>query len=174
MKDHKLLILYEHKLREIGNILYQNKLINEVERLKLFFAENPIKKEVKIKDNKDISTDIYEVEFDVFRKLYPSTKKSLKTEFNNFKKKHKDWKECLNLLMPSLEKEIIYKSELILYNQFCPEWKHLSTWINQRCWEQEFSTDFTKFKIQHDEKNTNNKGASIESIAEVINKHYPR
>jgi hypothetical protein len=76
--------------------------------------------------------------FSAFRKFYPGTKRGDQIEFQNFKK-HKDWKNCINLLLPSLENEIAHKSKLKELGKFCPEWKNLSTWINQRCWESEFS-----------------------------------
>jgi hypothetical protein len=75
--------------------------------------------------------------FDEFRKLYQGTKKGLNTEFETFKK-HKDYKECINLLLPALQKEIEYKQTKKNKGEFVPEWKNLQTWINQRCWEQEF------------------------------------
>ena len=42
------------------------------------------------------------------------------------------------MLLPALEKEIAHKQKLIEAKQFCPEWKNLQTWINQKCWVQEF------------------------------------
>ena len=76
--------------------------------------------------------------FSLFRGRYPGTKRGDQIEFQNFKK-HKDWKNCISLLLPSLENEIAHKSKLKELGKFCPEWKNLSTWINQRCWESEFS-----------------------------------
>ncbi len=73
--------------------------------------------------------------FDRFRQAYPGTKRGLDTEFENFMKKYNE--ETTVLLIPALEKEINHKQKLKDAKQFCPEWKNLSTWINQRCWEQE-------------------------------------
>jgi hypothetical protein len=73
--------------------------------------------------------------FDEFRKLYPGTKRGNATEFENFKKKHKDWQEVIDLLMPSLQSQIEHRAKLQENNQFVPQWKNLQTWINQRCWE---------------------------------------
>jgi hypothetical protein len=78
-------------------------------------------------------SDIY----NSFRKLFEGTKKGNETEFENFKKKHKDWKEVLPLLEPAVKKEIEWRKQK---RDFTPQWKNLSTWINQRCWEQEFET----------------------------------
>ncbi|MGV8095985.1 MAG: Lin1244/Lin1753 domain-containing protein [Mangrovibacterium sp.] len=74
--------------------------------------------------------------FDQFRVEYPGTKRSLKTEFENFLKKNKP--EVVELLLPALNKEKEHRYQLARNKQFAPEWKNLSTWINQRCWEQEF------------------------------------
>jgi len=77
-------------------------------------------------------------EFIEFYNLYPGTK-SKKKDWENFKKKFKtEIKSIIPLLKPNLEKEITYKAKLKELGQFCPEWKILTTWINNRCWEQEF------------------------------------
>ena len=82
--------------------------------------------------------DSLEKEFDKFRRSYPGTKRGLITEFENFKKKHKDWKYVIPLLLPAIEKEIAWHEEKQRKKEFCPEYKMLQTWINKRCWEQEF------------------------------------
>lgn len=76
-------------------------------------------------------------DFEEFRKLYPGTKRGLDTEFANFKKKHKDWNTVLPTLKGILEKQIEVKRNIRANGGFVPEWKHLQTWINQRCWEEE-------------------------------------
>jgi len=77
--------------------------------------------------------------FDIFRKVYPGTKKGNQTEFDNFRDKHKDWKEVLPDLKDLLDCQVNQRAALAAENQFVPPWKHLSTWINQRCWEEEIS-----------------------------------
>ena len=102
------------------------------------------------RNNHGITTDIplenenenekvikYEIIFDNFRKNYPGIKRGLKTEFENYKKKHKDWKEVLNLLFPATDNQIKVRELKRQKHEFVPEWKNLSTWINQRCWEEE-------------------------------------
>ena len=74
--------------------------------------------------------------FEDFRKLYPGDKRGLETEFKNFLKKNKPG--IANLLLPALHKEIEHRNKAQLKNMFVPGWKHLSTWINKKCWEQEF------------------------------------
>lgn len=93
--------------------------------------------EIKTKEKK------YQKEFlifDVFRNLYPGNKRGLETEFNNFQKKHKDWKEVLPELSDLLKCQINQRNLLVSQGQFVPQWKHLQTWINQRCWEENYPT----------------------------------
>ena len=78
--------------------------------------------------------------FEEFRKLYPGTKRGGETEFQNFVKKHQDWQKVLPDLLSLLKTQISQREGLRQANQFVPEWKHLQTWINQRCWEDEYIT----------------------------------
>lgn len=75
--------------------------------------------------------------FDIFRKQYPGTKRGLETEYSNFKKKHKDYRACVYLLLPALRKLIKWRESKKASGQFVPEYANLSTWINQRRWEAE-------------------------------------
>jgi hypothetical protein len=78
--------------------------------------------------------------FELFRKLYPGSKRGLDTEYNNLCKKHDDYKNIIPLLSASLENQINWRTEMIAAKMFVPEWKMLQTWINQRCWEMEKPT----------------------------------
>jgi hypothetical protein len=75
--------------------------------------------------------------FDFFRKQYPGTKNGLEIELSDFLKCNKP--EAVDLLLPALEKEIQYRKRLTEIKQFNPQWKHLCTWINKKCWEQDFA-----------------------------------
>lgn len=75
--------------------------------------------------------------FNAFRVCYPGTKKGAEVEFENFKKKHKDWEQVLPLLSPALTYQIGARAKLKAIPKFVPEWKNLQTWINGRCWEEE-------------------------------------
>ena len=74
--------------------------------------------------------------FDKFRKEYPGTKKGNETEFDNFKKKTSDWEKVLSDLSAILTCQINERMILKKSGQFVACWKNLSTWINQRCWEE--------------------------------------
>ncbi len=99
------------------------------------------------KDNtpKGVESETVEVEtiseeelmFDTFRKAYKGTKRGLQTEFTNFKKKHKDWREVLSILLPSYQAQQTKREQALRQGCFVPQEKNLSTYINQRCWEAE-------------------------------------
>lgn len=99
------------------------------------------------KDNtpKGVESETVEVEtiseeeqmFDKFRRTYRGTKRGLQTEFTNFKKKHKDWREVLVILLPSYQAQQTKREQALRQGCFVPQEKNLSTYINQRCWEAE-------------------------------------
>lgn len=91
-------------------------------------------------DSEGAPTGNAETLFENARQLYPGTKRSNSTEFKDFKS-HKDWKHAAPLLEPAIRREMEYKSGLRTAEKFCPDWKHFKTWINQRCWEQEFPVE---------------------------------
>lgn len=80
-----------------------------------------------------------ELMFDEFRKIYKGNYRGLKTEFENFKKKHKDWKDVLPTLKQTYEKQLAIKEEARSRGCFVPNEKNLSTYLNQRCWEEELN-----------------------------------
>lgn len=90
-------------------------------------------------NNKEsVPAETEELVFDEFRKEYPGTKRGNKTEFDNFKKKHKDWKDILPHLMVKLKYQKEAKKLVAQSGGFVPVWKNLQTWINNRCWEEEY------------------------------------
>ena len=83
----------------------------------------------------------FEIEFEKFRKLYPGVKRGLSTEFGNLKTKHKDWESVIPMLSNAIINEINFHKRKSENGEFVPQYKHLSTWINNRCWEQEFEKE---------------------------------
>jgi hypothetical protein len=76
--------------------------------------------------------------FEEFRKAYLGTKRGLDIEFTNFCKKHKDWRDVLPYLKVNYERQIEAKKSQ--RGSIDPRYeKHLQTYINQRCWEEEIS-----------------------------------
>ena len=74
-------------------------------------------------------------EFEKARKLYPGTKRGGQTEFADFRRKHPDWRDACAVLCAAIEVQIQRRKELIKKREFVPPWKHLKTYLNQRCWE---------------------------------------
>src|SRR5574344_801075 len=80
-----------------------------------------------------------ELTFERFRRAFGGNKRGLDSEFKNFVRRNKDWQSVLPSLMPSLEREKEWRRRCADIGAFCPEWAMLSTWINQRRWEQELA-----------------------------------
>ena len=80
-----------------------------------------------------------EITFERFRRAFGGNKRGLDSEFKNFVRRNKDWQSVLPSLMPSLEREKEWRRRCADIGAFCPEWAMLSTWINQRRWEQELA-----------------------------------
>lgn len=83
------------------------------------------------------SIEEYKRVFNEFRVLFPGSKTGNNTEFLNFTKKHKDWREVLPTLEETVKRQIAYRAHRAKSGAFVPEWKMLKTWINNRCWEEE-------------------------------------
>ena len=86
--------------------------------------------------DKDLSGDSDKMTFDKARKTYPGTKRGLNTEFANFQKKHKDWREVLPDLLPAIGLIQHDRDEKLVRKEFVPAWANFSTWINNRRWEE--------------------------------------
>ena len=91
-----------------------------------------------------------ELIFEEFRLVYKGHRRGLKTEFANFKKKHKDWKEVLPILKETYEKQWAIKEEARNRDCFVPQEKNLSTYLNQRCWEEELNFENNERKYISD------------------------
>lgn len=76
-------------------------------------------------------------QFDTFRKSYPGKKRGNDTEFLNFRKRHKDYRDVLPLLLPAVLEQQKEKNRRKFMREFVAEWPNLQTWINQRRWEEE-------------------------------------
>ncbi len=89
--------------------------------------------------NDKVDDKSLEVKFEEFRKTYPGSKRGFEVEFNDFKKKHKNWREIIPLLIPAVNAQIERRLKMSLVGKFVPEWKNLKTWLNQSCWTEELS-----------------------------------
>ncbi len=79
--------------------------------------------------------------FDQFRIIYPGSKRGLDVEFDNFKKKHPNYNQLMQELIPAIEAQIKQKNKLRSENKFTPEWPHLQTWINNSRWTEEIPVE---------------------------------
>jgi hypothetical protein len=78
--------------------------------------------------------------FDAARQAYPGTRGGLSAEWKNFESRYRaEIETILPLLLPAIEREKAHKAAQKAAGQFVPQWKNFPTWINQRCWEQEFA-----------------------------------
>lgn len=89
------------------------------------------RKEVKVTKDKE-----YILIFDLARKEFYGIKRGLQTEFDNFRKQHRDWKKILPLLLPAIKYQIANRQQLKSKREFVPPPKHFKTWINNSCWEE--------------------------------------
>lgn len=78
-----------------------------------------------------------EQEFEDFRKAYPGRKRGHDTEFQAFKRKHKNWTEIVPLLMPALQRLIEHNEKAQAAGQWTASYANLSTWLYQARWEEE-------------------------------------
>lgn len=77
--------------------------------------------------------------FDDFRRMYPGKKRGLKPEFDNFKRKAgAKWRDIIPMLIPAVERMVAWTERQRAAGQFAPNYKNLTTWINQQCWTEEF------------------------------------
>ena len=99
------------------------------------------KEEKEEKEERFLSGEIETMrsQFDIFRKAYPGVKRGRDIEWENFIKKEKNFQQVVRTLLPALNNEIAHKQALKRQGKFVAEWKHLSTWINAKCWTQEFA-----------------------------------
>jgi hypothetical protein len=105
-----------------------------IKRLSRYASENI--------DSLIVNEDDLKASFEIARKLYPGTKRGLETEFNNLKKKHKDWSVIVPVLFEQILNQISWRRWKNGRKEFVPEWKNLQTWINNRCWEDELEGDW--------------------------------
>ena len=90
-----------------------------------------------IKDIRDKDNKRYAKEFLVFYEKYPIKKAKAKALESWIKLKKTNMLPELTILIESIEQQIKEKEIKISTNSFCPEWKHPTTWLNQKCWEDE-------------------------------------
>ncbi|OJV40853.1 MAG: hypothetical protein BGO29_14900 [Bacteroidales bacterium 36-12] len=114
---------------------------------------------IKVKKNKE---ENIKEEFERFRKFYPGTKGGLNVEFENFRKKNRDYQDVVFLLYPAIEKLLEWRKQKKGSGKFVPEFANLQTWINQRRWEVE---------LESIEKNADIKLYAYNEVVRMIEKN---
>ena len=122
------------------------------------------KKKLSENDNEDDNDIKLKEVFEIFRTNYPGTKKGTDIEFINLTKKHKDWRDVVPNLYDALAYQMNCREQKRTSGGFVPEWKNLSTWINQRCWEEEIATN----NLSNGNNGQKNRGASKHELAEFL------
>jgi len=165
----------EVRQKEQGNREEKNGIFDINGRLKkIEYSEKLTKTEkiqyVKRKESKEF--------FDNCRKLYPGRTKGLEIEFSNFLKKyHKSEWSTFNPITDLIEiKKAIFSQmnerKLIKKHRpdyFIPQWKHFSTWVNNRCWEE--SPDPIMEEIMEEVEADNKKQAEKKRLIEEEEKN---
>lgn len=75
--------------------------------------------------------------FELARKKYPGTKRGHFTEYSNFMRKCKNYKEVALILIAAINNQTEWREQKRLAGMFVSEWPNFQTWINQRRWEEE-------------------------------------
>jgi hypothetical protein len=76
--------------------------------------------------------------FDQAYKLYKKygAVRTVATEFEEFKGRHKDWRKVLPLLLPAIEYQAAWRAR---HTGWVAEWKNFKTWLGkQRAWEDHY------------------------------------
>jgi hypothetical protein len=102
------------------------------EVVKSTYTDN--KPNTKPKEGDIEKTTNAEKRFISFRAAYEGGKGGHEVEFQNFKKKHKNWVDVADLLQPALERQKKERDMLAAANEFVPQWPNLQTYINQSRW----------------------------------------
>lgn len=105
-----------------------------------FIYNNINNKDKNIEEKENCENEHFsklEEAFEVFRKAYPGRKRGHDTEFDAFKRKHKNWTKIVPLLMPALQRLIAYNKTAEAAGQWKPSYANLSTWLYQSRWEDE-------------------------------------
>lgn len=108
----------------------------------IFFPK--IAKKIVSLQSSDSKKDEVEQAFEDARLLYKklagnmAKARGFETEFADFKRKHKDYKEAALVLCAAIRKEDEVRKACAAKKEFFPVWKNFKTWLNQRTWETEY------------------------------------
>ena len=125
-----------------GAVQYTLKATKNTVSEKVRDGKNTTQKEKRdIEQKRDEKEDIkeYKEKFLAFVCLYKKMggkARGVETEFNDFKKRHKDWKQVLPYLELAVQRETNARNQAKAQKKFFPEPKMLQTYLGkQRAWE---------------------------------------
>lgn len=145
----------KNRNQSLSNVTNRNESLSNVtynDNDNDYYNDNDIKKN-KIKKSNSLKVSVKEfpevnntnlpapgpeAEFEKFRQLYPGRKRGFRPELDNFKKKFENWNSIIPLLLPAVKRMIEFSECSRAAGQFTPEYKNLSTWINNQCWTEEY------------------------------------
>lgn len=137
----------------------------------LGLATNNLRENENINENNNVSLHndykILNEDFENFRRQYPGTKRGYEIEFENFKKKNDNWRTIVKTLSDRLNYQINCRNEKAENGGFVPEWKNLSTWINQKCWDEEIQINNVP-----NGKQGKQQGVTDYELAKITAKHF--
>jgi len=92
--------------------------------------------ETEERQRRDIKDNFFDL-FEQARCLYPGVKRGGRTEFENLKRRHKDWRDIVPILADVIQMQIDNRKAMKAKGEFVPAWKHFQQYIKHRCWETE-------------------------------------
>jgi hypothetical protein len=120
-------------------------VVEKSELMGLMPAETPltenhvnINPQSQVKESKGKKSNLLrESDFEVWYKTYP-VKKSKQKALEHWNKYAKSGAlPELEILLAAVKNQAAERIRKKQAGQFCPEWKHPDTWLNQKCWEDE-------------------------------------
>lgn len=122
----------------VNDNVYDNDNVNDNENEEKE-REKEREKEISSFDFDFDSDDRLLAAFEQFRQAYPGQKRGAQVEFDSFVRKYpRQWRRYVPELAPALEKMLAWRARARKAGEFVPELKHLSTWLNNRCWTDEY------------------------------------
>lgn len=155
------------------NLLLITNNTEEFEKFILFLKNKENPKPTKITADSNKKEKVINAVFEEFRNAYPGSKRAYETEFTNFQKKHKDWKEVLPTLQGILTRQFHAKEQNKKAGAFVSNWQNLQTYINQRSWEIEIEIETVTPKNNTGYGNKKPLAERLQNTYDLIDRLYP-
>ncbi len=160
LKKHGLFEVYQARKKAELDQHYENQPVSgdprgvqDKDKNKAMDKDQDPDPDLKNQEKESIATDVptgsiaatkatlLKHEFNEARRLYPGTRGGLTVEWDNFEKKNRGHlADIIPKLLPAIEAEKVHKDAINKTRSDPLQWKHFTTWINKRCWEQELES----------------------------------